>query len=147
MRNPKVSLMALVFLIGVVLLPSIGFHKSAFAEEKQIYVDLDGDGFGDNATDEDNDGIPDEADSDFKNVAANSPGDGSMVNFGASLSVPNVENDLAPHSQQFDGRKFAARAVTQNRCGFTSEENFGSGNGIGITNTGGSGGCVGGVCH
>jgi len=113
-------------------------------DEKKVkccFADYDGDGINDNAPDEDGDGIPDNADPDYIVVETEQSG---LINFQAALGSPAVDDALLTNYDRFGKRKFSARALCKNRCGFTSGDEFGGDIGIGISS--GGGGCAGGIC-
>jgi hypothetical protein len=114
--------------------------------EKTVFVDLDGDGFDDNAPDENGDGIPDEmksvkteeAEQDIENS-------GQLSAFAPLQDLGEYTIDeYLPNSERFGRLEFTTRAQSSFRGGFDIDENFGPGNGIG---SGAISGCAGGVCH
>jgi hypothetical protein len=108
------------------------------------FVDLDGDGFNDNAPDKNNDGIPDMAGPEYLNDGrADFEAEEGIIDFGACLPL---SDELLANSTRFNRRRFGARDLLQNRCGYDCDEAFGSGSGIGIGSVRRSGGCEGGVC-
>lgn len=109
---------------------------------KTNFADFDGDGINDNAPDDDGDGIPNIAEPGYKKETGEQS---DFINFSASLQTA-VADALLTNYDRFGKRQFGARALTQNRCGFTSEEGFGSDIGIGLGAAGG-GACAGGVCR
>lgn len=150
MINLQKLLALLTMVSGMILFSVVAGLSETEIQKKACFVDFDGDGIDDNIPDEDGDGIPNSADPDFtielsgnSSEATNQEG---FVNFGAQLKASGLAPDLATTSEKFGRRMFCARALSQNRCGFTSEEGFGAESGIGIGTTGG-GGCAGGVCR
>ncbi|MBN2226214.1 MAG: hypothetical protein JW763_02500 [candidate division Zixibacteria bacterium] len=136
---------AMFFAIAIVL-PGMTSNIVAETAKEQdtTYVDLDGDGCNDNATDRNADGIPDATDRETaENSSAVSEATG-FVNFDAGFSNPTV----APRntSEKFARLSFTTRALCTNRGGFGAGDNFGPGNGIGIGALS-AGGCSGGVCR
>jgi hypothetical protein len=131
-------LAGLIFLIGSVALTA--------EPGRTHFVDLDGDGFDDNATDSDNDGIPEfskqpssgsqvsDNDSDFKSLA--------------DFSLPGLTaTEETSTSAKFKGLQFSARSLMRNRCSLDSDAAFGPGNGIGMSSMSGGMVCAGGVCQ
>ncbi|MBD3219062.1 MAG: hypothetical protein GF310_12375 [candidate division Zixibacteria bacterium] len=124
---------------GYVLLADDGI------ESKEVFVDLDGDGFNDNIPDEDNNSIPDTAEDD-KNLDEN---EGLLASSDSQfkpiegLGGFNL-NSLLSNSEIFGKLKFLTRAQSCCRGGFEAGSDFGPGNGIGL---GAVSGCAGGVCH
>lgn len=131
----------LVLFIGFVL-PlenSLGGDEATEKAEKVTYVDLDGDGFDDQATPEDQKTTIEKPKSDAAgNLASDTPAVTGFVDFGSAL---------APKSRLFlnnsNAFAYAKRLVVsglQHRGGFGSASDFGAGNDIG------SGAAIGGVC-
>ena len=120
--------------------------SSVIAEEKVAeaagFADFDGDGINDNAPDEDGDGIPDNADPDYIEIDTEASG---LINFQAGLGTHSIDDALLTNYDRFGKRRFCARALETNRCGFTSDEGFGGDIGIGLSSGGGA--CAGGVCR
>jgi hypothetical protein len=109
------------------------------------WVDMDGDGFDDNASDEDGDAIPDAADPDFVPIPTEDEGVAGLINLGATIQKAGLTEDFSTNLQKFGRLDFLTRAMAQNRCGFDAGDEFGN-EGIGIGGSSG-GGCVGGVCR
>ena len=147
MKKKKVMLSVIITLIAGLALWSL--PQAIMAEETQataVFIDLDGDGFDDNYGDEDGDGIPNEADSDFEPLSEEHyADDDNIINFGETIKEIGLSADLTTNSQEFGKRQFRTRNLILNRCGFDSNCGFGSGNEIGIGVSSG-GGCAGGVC-
>ena len=124
-----------------------GGERAAFAGEAEIkpYVDMDGDGFNDNASDEDGDAIPDAADPDYVPIPPENESMTGHINFGETLKAVGLMEDFSTNIHKFGKLDFFTRAMAQNRCGFDAGADFGS-EGIGIGGSS-SGGCVGGVCR
>jgi hypothetical protein len=135
--------MMLVF--GLIIF--FGTDQPVMAGEEEIkpYVDMDGDGFNDNAPDEDGDGIPDAADPDFIPVETEETNMVGLIKFGEVLKKAGLIEDYSTNLQKFGQLNFCTRALSKNRCGFDAGDDFGS-EGIGIGG-GSSGGCAGGVCR
>jgi hypothetical protein len=107
------------------------------------FVDLDGDGFADNTSDQNNDGIPDQTSADSSKTVP----DSTLSNFFA------VSSDLMPRtavflhrSEAFTYLKTIATPLLGHRGGFGSNSGFGPGSGIGSGAVMG-GACQGGVCR
>jgi len=145
MKNTAKSIVILGAMLCLILLS--GGERIAFAGETvtKPYVDMDGDGFDDNASDEDGDAIPDAADPDYVPAPAEDENMSGLINFGETLKEVGIVEDFSTNMQKFDRLDFHTRAMAQNRCGFDAGEEFGS-EGIGIGGSSG-GGCVGGVCR
>jgi len=130
---------------GLLIFYGTGQPIMAGENKARSYVDMDGDGFNDNAQDEDGDGIPDSADPDFIPVEAEENSMVGLINFGESLKKAGLAEDYSTNLQNFGKLNFCTRALSKNRCGFDAGDDFGS-EGIGIGG-GSSGGCAGGVCR
>jgi len=127
-----VTIIAIVFL-GV---PAAGEDTSS----KPAFVDLDGDGFNDQAPDLNNDGIPDQIVSKAQNETPKLSG-----LLGNILDEFFDGSSLLSKRERFDKLKFAARGISLHRGGFNCDEGFGPGNGIGLGAMSNS--CPGGVCR
>ncbi len=106
-----------------------------------VFTDCDGDGFDDNAPDDDTDGIPDE-------VERHGFVSASVGQLQVSQMFTNTNTGVGMQAHlhckdAFGRRKFAARAVSEDRLDF--DTGFGSGLGLG-GGLGAGGGCAGGVC-
>lgn len=113
------------------------------AEPQSIFVDLDGDGFDDNAIDQDGDGIPDE-DSPSTPAAVNSDSNSGGMFSSLELVVPRKPAFLR-NSGSFGYSRSRALALVAHRGGFGFGNSFGPGNDIGSGAVLGSM-CAGGVC-
>lgn len=103
------------------------------------FVDFDGDGFNDNITDIDNNGIPDEFQSHVKEVASTGQFSFSPdALFGGDNQTSGLKLSV---SQEFSLHRFKARQLARCRCDFESGFNTGLN-----VNASSGGGCVGGVC-
>jgi hypothetical protein len=142
MKTEKNNLACLRVLITFALLMFI--YGISGAETEIVFTDFDGDGINDSVADDDADGIPNNADPDFVEESADNSMSG-LINLSGGLQASGKVIDVSENSGKFGRRQFFIRTLTQNRCGFTAEEGFGStGLGIGV---GGGGACAGGVCH
>jgi hypothetical protein len=137
----------LVLFIGSVLPhgSTLGAGKATEKAEKVAFVDLDGDGFDDNATPEKQNSAIDKPKSD----ATGSLSDTTTANAGFF----DFGFTLPPKSQLFLN-KSGAFAFTKQRvvCGLQHRGGFGAGSDFGAGGDIGSGAvvsgvCVGGVCH
>ena len=151
-RNVKIILPVIPMILILVAIPiTPGFSIDPDSEQSKPFLDWDGDGFNDNLDDYDDDGIPDKADPDYAELHSMPYSSGAqeenLIDFGTALPASDLEYEEVANSDRFGGRKFGARALTQDRCGFTSEECCGTESGIGIISSGGGGACSGGVCH
>ncbi|TFH65288.1 MAG: hypothetical protein E4G91_03025 [Candidatus Zixiibacteriota bacterium] len=147
MKNFTSLVGILVLFIGSVLPPvnSFGADKATEKAEKVAFIDLDGDGFDDNATPEDQNSTINKP----KTDAAGKLSDTTS----ASTGFFDFGSTLTPKSQLFlnNSSAFASakqRVVSglQHRGGFGSGSDFGAGNDVGSGAVIG-GVCVGGVCH
>jgi hypothetical protein len=124
---------------------SLGADKAAEKAEKPVFIDLDGDGFDDNATPEDqkpNIGKPkSEATGNVSDTTAAVSG---FFDFGSVLT-PKKQLFLN-NSSAFASAKQRVVSGLQNRGGFGSGSDFGAGGDISSGAVIG-GVCVGGVCH
>jgi len=125
-----------------VFLACFGVSGAASEEKDQKpYVDLDGDGFDDNADDTDSDGIPDRFERDY--VAPRSVAAAPKTDIFAALKQSSPVAPIATSSlERFALRQFACRAQSKCRSNFESEFDTG----LGITAGSSGGRCVGGVC-
>ena len=143
MKSKNVLLINLTTILIASLLLAAGFAAENEKTDNSCFVDLDGDGFNDNAPDKNNDGIPDMAGPAYLNDGkADFEVEEGVINFGASLPVAD---ELLANSTKFNRHRFGARDLQLNRCGYDSDETFGPGGGIGGGSLSG-GGCEGGVC-
>ena len=111
------------------------------------FVDLDGDGFDDNAADDDNNSIPDQAEPEAEPEDAGKSGQCSNTSLLTSFQVPSKVDlsQFLSNSEKFGERAFSTRAQSCFRGGFDAGDKFGFGNGIGSAAV--TGGCPGGVCR
>ncbi len=145
MRRENFSLLILLA-VGLFFCGPPQFIQAESAKSSEIFVDLDGDGFDDNCSDEDSDGIPNDADSDYEPMpAGESYHTEHIIDFGQTIQDIGLSADLTTNSQRFGKRQFKTRGLVISRCGFDANAGFGSGNEIGIGVSSG-GGCAGGVC-
>jgi hypothetical protein len=111
---------------------------------KVCFVDLDGDGFNDNAEDEDLDGIPNEVDPDY--VKPSPQAHDELDDFFALDDTPQAPMvDLLTNAQRFCRLRMSVRSLAQSRGAFDATNEFGVGEGIGTGAVMG-GVCQGGVC-
>ncbi|MFH2035147.1 MAG: hypothetical protein ABIJ45_01990 [Candidatus Zixiibacteriota bacterium] len=131
------------FLTFIILLIS---PIAVFSENIELkpFVDIDGDGFDDNIADDDGDAIPNTADPDFMEVPEPQNESSNFINFSGALEAAGRTVDLSENSDKFGELSFNTRALTKNRCAFTSEDGFG---GEGVSVGAGGGACAGGVCR
>jgi len=128
--------LALLWLAATIVLAA---SSPALPSEPIVFIDCDGDGFDDNAPDDDTDGIPDE----FEHHGYISAPAGQLqvsqmfAGHDAHVSTPTHLRC----SEGFGRRRFATRAVCENRLDF--DTGFGSGLGLG-GGLGAGGGCAGG---
>jgi hypothetical protein len=146
----KLSVMigALVLFVGF-MLPndnSFGADNSTEQTEKVAFVDLDGDGFDDNATPEDQNSTTEKPKADASNNLS-SDSTAAAAGFFEFSSALTQKNRLFLHnSSAFASAKQRVVSGLQHRGGFGSNSDFGSGSDIGSGAVIG-GVCVGGVCH
>jgi hypothetical protein len=114
---------------------------AVFPSQPTAFVDCDGDGFDDNAPDDDADAIPDELEyhsyitTPTGRLQATQMFSGSGTQVGSQVRLGCGE--------AFGRRRFTTRAVSENRLDF--DAGFGSSLGLG-GGLGAGGGCAGGVC-
>ena len=134
----------LLIALSFLWLPAVivfGSAPAVFSLTPAVFVDCDGDGFDDNAPDDDLDGIPDEFEChSFISAPAATLGVSQMFTGGEPRFTTPARSRS---SDGFGRRKFAARAVCENRLDF--DAGFGSSLGLG-GGLGSGGGCAGGVC-
>jgi len=135
-----------IFAMTLYLLPASTASAEDEAVEQKAYVDLDGDGFDDNAPDENSDGIPDDVESGKSKIDEHSFEGGEQIAAFTPLQDIGQYNidEYLPNSEIFGRLKFSTRAQSSFRGGFDIGNNFGSETGIGC---GALSGCAGGVCH
>ena len=135
LRNP--------FLVSILLVLMLGCLTVSGAETKEKdqkpFVDLDGDGFNDNADDTDSDGIPDRFERAAPRIVTKAPR--SDIFAALKQSSPAAAVAVSP-LERFALRQFACRAQSKCRSNFESE--FTAGLGVKAGSSGGH--CVGGVC-
>ena len=146
MRSIKMNFLTAVILCAFACCSMTPSRTIAAEPESAIFADFDGDGINDNIEDGDSDGIPDDADPDYFPTINNGEQPADMIDFSGGLDSAGLTPDLLKNSDKFGKRRFCVRALTQNRCGFTSEEGFGA-EGLGIGIGGSGGGCAGGICR
>jgi len=139
MTNKRASVLALLWLSAICVLAAA---PSALPSGPAVYTDCDGDGFDDNAPDDDTDGIPDE----FERHGFVSALVGQLQ---VSQMFTNNNAGVGMKArlrckESFGRRLFAVRSVSENRLNF--DTGFGSGLGLG-GGLGAGGGCAGGVCQ
>lgn len=131
---------------GLLLAVLFVFPSTTIAESPQpdetvtVWIDLDGDGFDDNAKDDNKDGIPDATQP--ANPTESVP---DRTGIFANMQTPaplSIEVDL-PLSLQFEKR--SKTTLAQCLTHFDLEASFGSGLGSGTSGAGG-GACAGGIC-
>jgi hypothetical protein len=140
------SLIGILALFVGFILPhgsSLGAGKAAERTEKPVFIDLDGDGFDDNATPEEQNSTIDKP----KSEAAGSVTDTTTANTGFF----DFGSTMKPKGQLFLNNSSAFASAKQHiscgllsRGGFGSSSDFGGDSGTGVV-IGGC--CVGGVCH
>lgn len=128
--------------IAVALLAIGLIGPSGFAADSQRFVDIDGDGFNDNAPDSDADGIPDGIE--FHGFLSAQPNLVLRVN-PTPINASALMGARACASERFGSREFATRGIAVRRADF--DAGFGSGLGLSGGQGGSGGGCVGGVCR
>jgi len=130
---------------GFLLLAMLIFLVTVVAEppkpddDATMWIDLDGDGFNDNAIDDNKDGIPDVVQPDAIKITG--PNQSGIF---ASMTIPASTTIDLPLALQYDKRNKTTLAQCLTR--FDLETSFGSGIGSGASSAGG-GACAGGICH
>lgn len=117
-------------------------------QQKKCFVDFDGDGFDDNALDDDLDGIPNDVDPDYvkPEIEAQAEAAPEQDDFFALDNMDPVPAlDFLSNAQKFCRLRMSVRALTQSRGAFEESNEFGVGEGIGAGAVMG-GVCQGGVC-
>jgi hypothetical protein len=124
---------------------SLGADKATEKAEKPVFVDLDGDGFDDNATPEDQNSTIDKPKFEATgNVSDTTTAMTGFFDFGSTMT-PKSQLFLN-NSSAFASAKQRVVSGLQHRGGFGSASDFGSGGDISSGAVIG-GVCVGGVCH
>jgi len=126
-------------ILTLVLLAVLFVPGSTLAEEPTVWIDLDGDGFDDNAVDNDEDGIPDSFGS-VNRATLEAPAQGGVF---ADLDLGQTAPAALSLSLRYDKLQKLTKAQCATRCDL--ESGFGSGFGSGVGG-GGGGACAGGVC-
>ncbi len=142
-------MVAALLLWGVPLFAGDQAPKKA-DEQKKCFVDFDGDGFDDNALDDDLDGVPNEVDPDYVKPDAEAQlerqAESQEDDFFALDDMDPVPTiDLLSNAQKFCRLRMSVRALAQSRGAFDESNEFGVGEGIGAGAVMG-GVCQGGVC-
>ena len=138
MTSKLSAVLALLWLTAIIVFAAA---PATFPSGLAAYMDYDGDGFDDNAPDDDTDGIPDELE---LHGFISAPTAQLQVSAMFTGNSANVETpDRGGCGENFGRRQFATRAVCENRQDF--DEGFGSDLGLG-GGLGAGGGCAGGVC-
>jgi len=143
MRLATSKLLIVILFAAFICLPLSLLHADDAKDSKPAFVDLDGDGFNDNASDADNDRIPDQAQKGDDSGATQESG---FKDFNPIQAISDFDlSSLLANSEKFGKLKLIASAISCCRGGLEPDESFGPGNGIGSGAV--SGGCPGGVCH
>jgi hypothetical protein len=138
-------MVAALLLWGVPLLAGDQAPKKS-DEQKKCFVDFDGDGFDDNALDDDLDGIPNDVDPDYVKPKVETQAESQLDDFFALDDMAPVSTlDLLSNAQKFCRLRMSVRALAQSRGAFEESNEFGVGEGIGAGAVMG-GVCQGGVC-
>ena len=133
---PALSLLA----IAVVLIFSSGLLAGSEDVAKSQFVDLDGDGFDDNAADNDGDGIPDDVGAQAEDNTVDTGLSEFDDVFSSDLLEVEAPEVFISNSEYFCRLRMVNTALSHNRVCFSSGDDFGPGSGIG------SGAVLGGVC-
>jgi hypothetical protein len=143
MKQTKIAGLALYFLITIAIIPGYIVADNPPSAEQTPFIDLDGDGFDDNAADNNENGIPDmcekknnEPVEEVSSILGNVFDTGEI----AAVSI----DEFLPKSEVFSKLKFSCRSISSHRCGFNSAQSFGASFGLGLGT--GSAGCVGPGC-
>jgi len=138
MSSKMLPILVSLCLAGIFVLTA---PRSAFPSDPGIFIDCDGDGFDDNAPDDDADGIPDEFERHKFISAPTAQLQVSQMFAGndADAGMP----DRPGRGESFGRRSFVTRSVCENRADF--DDGFGYELGLGGGLAAG-GGCAGGVC-
>jgi hypothetical protein len=136
----SLAIIALLFWVAPVSAdpqPTVEKEKSS-----KCFVDLDGDGFDDNAEDQDLDGIPNEVDPDYVQVEAE-PLAGYDDFFAADglEETADVDIGLLTNAQKFCRLRMSVRSLCQRLSAFEPVDEFG------VAEEVGSGAVMGGVCQ
>lgn len=127
----------LIFSLGGLLIIGAGGNVSA-ANNVEVFIDLDGDGFDDNESDVNKDGVPDLVVPVIAPQMLVSAGD----IFGGGSATAPAKATKKTNAQRFGLRSFSTRALAVSRCGlkcgFPDEQGTGT--------AAGSAACPGGVC-
>jgi hypothetical protein len=137
----------LALFVGFVLLhgSSLGAGRAADKAEKPAFVDLDGDGFDDNATPEEQNSTIDKPKSEAAgNITDTTTANTGFFDFGSVLTPKKPL--FLNNSSAFASAKQRVVSGLQHRGGFGSASDFGAGGDISSGAVIG-GVCVGGVCH
>ena len=127
--------------ISIVLLVSTAVSPSLYAAENTVYIDYDGDGFSDSAPDSDNNGIPDEFQSNTQEITSPEATRQQLDQFFNSISITDKTLNLSLFDK-FSLRKYNSCNIYKNRSVFDAD--FGTNVGLGTGLAGGA--CAGGIC-
>ncbi len=131
----------LIVTLALALLVGLTLSGDVPAGSMQRFIDRDGDGFDDNAADDDADGMPDELEPHgfFSTAIGQLQVSPMFSNPAPAAEIISTEKN----SETFGRREFHTRAV----CVFRSDLNAGFDTGLGLGGgVGGGGACAGGVC-
>lgn len=122
----------------LILLLSLALPSGASSASLR-FVDLDGDGFNDNAPDGDGNGIPDEFEAGYVAPTEEGPATGIF----SGLQSDESPTPILPETnkEQFGRLSFCIRSICEERSVFDAD--FGSGLSVNVS----AGGCAGGVCR
>jgi hypothetical protein len=153
MKLVQVMVMVSVLLPGLLAADFQVLHAGDSVPQPDLFVDMDGDGINDNASDKDGDGIPDK----FAGENPVVPADTALVGGSAfQFDAPSVGIETGAiiletatadqNSKRFAALRMSVRSLCRLRGGIKSGDDFGAGSGMDNTSVKGVT-CVGGVCH
>ncbi|MBD3404098.1 hypothetical protein GF420_14495 [candidate division GN15 bacterium] len=134
--------MAIFLLLVLCLFSLTSIAYAAEDSPASAFVDRDGDGFNDNVTDSDNDGIPDFAEA--THAAESMASEGAGAGFFSELAAETAFETHLSAIERFALREFTTRSL--NSCRSDLARSFDGSGGPGTTLAGGGGNCVGGIC-
>ncbi|MCP4685846.1 MAG: hypothetical protein GY867_10430 [bacterium] len=142
MNISRKLLTAFILLITLTLWLSPASADSSGKTE--VFVDLDGDGFHDQAVDDNHDGIPDPMGSEAEGESATPTMHATTVNPFGNLTQTQVVESKTTWKAGFGVRRLAAMGLGSSRCDFDAAS--GDNDDRANSGLGGGGACAGGIC-
>ena len=142
MKTTMTLTLSFLFVAAMIFMGPTGAMAQTCEGDGTNFVDLDGDGFNDNAPDHDGDGIPNGLDPDYIKNAQDGTGlQKGKLNRGTKANLQ--QSKLMTKSMKFNRQQSLSASMFQKRLGSLGE--FG-GNGTGICDGSGAGSAGTGIC-